>query len=225
LYQAFLASRCILSLVDGEDVERFLDSEDVELDAARNGRVIPDLLPPRRVSTTLLLKLHHSETRDLAFHFIDALAVVASTFDDTPPVTHEIRVTVLVNNDAAAYAKRHNIIESYLESSATIATRLTTTLAIKTSPLPLVTYTHTMISSIQGILLDHTQDICLAAHTLRAGSMCPSTLGRPPSRMRLPLSPACARDLPPSPDRMQSLQIASSSRRLGGCEWCRVTKR
>jgi hypothetical protein len=165
LYQAFLASRCILSLVDGEDVERFLDSEDVELDAARNGRVIPDLLPPRRVSTTLLLKLHHSETRDLAFHFIDALAVVASTFDDTPPVTHEIRVTVLVNNDAAAYAKRHNIIESYLESSATIATRLTTTLAIKTSPLPLVTYTHTMISSIQGILLDHTQDICLAAHT------------------------------------------------------------
>jgi hypothetical protein len=165
LYQAFLASRCILRLIDGEDVERFLATEDAELQAARNGLVEPELLPPRRVATTLLLRLHHSETRELAFHFIDAFAVVASSFDDALPVTHEVRMTVLVNGDAAAYAKRYGIEEAYKSSTATIATRIATSLEVKTSSLPLITYTHTMISSIQGVLLDHTQGICLAPRT------------------------------------------------------------
>jgi len=165
LYQGFLASRCVLHLIDGEDVERLLAAEDAELEAARNGLVVSDLLPPRRVATTLLLRLHHSETQELAFHFVNAFAVVASSFDDTLPVTHEVRMTVLVNGDAAAYAKRYGIEEAYKGSAATLATRLATTLEVKTSPLPLVTYTHTMISSIQSVLLNHTQGISLKPHT------------------------------------------------------------
>lgn len=164
LYRAYLASRCVLHLTGNEDVIRLLESEDAELDAARNRLAPPELLPPRHVSCTLLLRLHESETRELAFHFLNALAIVASSFDACAPVANALRITVLVNEDAAAYVARHGIASACGTSCATIATRIASHLHVQTAPLSLSTNPHTMIGSIQSILLEHTKHVNLAPH-------------------------------------------------------------